>query len=125
MDLDIGSIVEGKVVRITSFGAFVELDKGVSGLVHISEIADAYVCDINQFLNVEDVIRVKIISRDESGKIGLSLKQAAEKVAPQPMVWQAEKVVKEGFEDKLARFMKDSTEKQLALKKHQEIKKSR
>ena len=125
MDFEIGDIVEGKVIRITAFGAFVELNKGISGLVHISEIANAYVSDINQFINVNDIVRVKIITRDESGKIGLSIKQTIEKETPPPVVWEAEKVISDGFEDKLARFMKDSNEKQLALKKHQETKKSR
>jgi len=127
MDFEIGKIVEGKVIRITSFGAFIELIKGITGLVHISEIANAYVSDISQFIQVGDMVRVKIITKDDSGKIGLSLKQAGEReiVPPPPTVWEAEKIISEGFEDKLARFMKDSNEKQQALKKHQETRKSR
>jgi S1 RNA binding domain protein len=129
MDIEIGKIIEGKVIRITSFGAFIELDKGITGLIHISEIANAYVSDINQFIQVGDIVQVKLITKDDAGKIGLSLKQAVAKetVAPQPRaaVWEAEKIISEGFEDKLARFIKDSNEKQQALKKHQETKKCR
>jgi S1 RNA binding domain protein len=50
MSIDVGSIVEGKVTGITNFGAFVELSNGKTGLVHISEVADAYVKDIKDFL---------------------------------------------------------------------------
>ena len=50
MSLKIGSIVEGVVTGITNFGAFVQLPSGATGLVHISEVADSYVKDINDFL---------------------------------------------------------------------------
>ncbi|NLM53825.1 MAG: S1 RNA-binding domain-containing protein, partial [Firmicutes bacterium] len=50
MSIDVGSIVEGKVTGITNFGAFVELSNGQTGLVHISEVADAYVKDIKDYL---------------------------------------------------------------------------
>ena len=128
MDLEIGKIVEGKVIRITPFGAFVELAKGVSGLVHISEIANAYVNNIEDYVRVGDLVQVKIVSIEAEGKkIGLSIKQATEQPKPamRPIIIEAEKVINDNFEDRLARFMKDSNEKQLALKKHQETKKCR
>ncbi len=76
MSIDVGSIVEGKVTGgITNFGAFVELSNGKTGLVHISEVADAYVKDIKDFVNENDTIKVKVINVSE-GKIGLSIKQA-------------------------------------------------
>ena len=127
MDLETGKILEGKVIRITSFGAFIQLDKGINGLVHISEVADAYVEDINHFLQLNDVVKVKIISKDESGKIGLSIKQAQAKKAfvPPPVIIVEEECGNDQFEDKLAKFMKDSNEKQQNLKKHMETKKIR
>ena len=127
MDLSIGKIVEGKVIRITSFGAFVELDKGVCGLIHISEIADTFVQDINDFLRVADIVKVKILTRDQAGKIGLSLKQAQStaKSVPPPIIEKAEQIINESFEDKLSKFMKDSNEKQSAMKKHLDNKKFR
>ncbi|RYD03673.1 hypothetical protein N752_18160 [Desulforamulus aquiferis] len=79
-----GSIVEGVVTGITNFGAFVELPGGQTGLVHISEVAEVYVKDINEFLKINDRVKVKIIAVDPKGKIGLSLKQANPSSAPAP-----------------------------------------
>lgn len=73
MQLDVGAIVEGKITGITKFGAFVEIEKGVNGLVHISEISDSYVTDVADFLEKGDVVKAKVLSTDD-GKISLSLK---------------------------------------------------
>ena len=75
MELAVGEILEGKVTGITKFGAFVQLPGGVSGLVHISEIANAFVNDVNDFLKMGEVVRVKILSINEAGRINLSIKQ--------------------------------------------------
>ena len=83
MELEIGAIQEGKVTGITKFGAFVLLPGGKSGLVHISEIANAYVNDVNDYLKVGDAVKVKILSVNEAGKINLSIKQA-QPSAPRP-----------------------------------------
>lgn len=76
MELEIGSILEGKVTGITKFGAFVSLPMGKSGLVHISEIANAYVSDVHDFLSDGQTVKVKVLSINEAGKINLSIKQA-------------------------------------------------
>ena len=83
MELEIGAIQEGKVTGITKFGAFVQLPGGTSGLVHISEIANAYVNDVNDYLKVGDTVKVKILSVNEAGKVNLSIKQA-QPSAPRP-----------------------------------------
>ena len=83
MELEIGAIQEGKVTGITKFGAFVLLPGGKSGLVHISEIANAYDNDVNDYLKVGDAVKVKILSVNEAGKINLSIKQA-QPSAPRP-----------------------------------------
>lgn len=75
MQLEEGKIVKGKVTGITNFGAFVELDDGVTGLVHISEVSTSYVKDINDHIKVGDIVDVKILAPDKKGKIGLSIKQ--------------------------------------------------
>ena len=62
MPVKVGQIVEGKVTGITRFGAFVELSDGVTGLVHISEVADTFVKDVNDYLKVDEMIKVKVIS---------------------------------------------------------------
>ena len=77
MALEVGAIIEGVVTGITNFGAFVSLPDGKTGLVHISEIADAYVKDINDYVKKNDTVKVKVLSVDPSGKIGLSIKQAS------------------------------------------------
>lgn len=81
MAIEVGTKLEGKVTGITHFGAFVDLSGGVTGLVHISEIADNYVKDVNDHLKIGDVVTVKVINVDKDGKIGLSIKQAVDKPA--------------------------------------------
>ncbi len=135
MSIEVGSIVEGIVTGITNFGVFVQLSGGEVGLVHISEIADTYVKDINDFLQKKDRVKVKVLSVDQGGKIGLSIKQANPSAPParQPERIQRKergerrkpapvKNVKQGFEDKLAKFMKESDEKLQDLKKNTENK---
>jgi S1 RNA binding domain protein len=115
MQIQLGSVVEGVVTGITNFGAFVELPGGETGLVHISEIAEVYVKDINDFLKTNDVVTVKVISVVQKGKVGLSIKKANPVVAkPQP------KKVKASFEDKMAKFLKESEERQQVLKRGNE-----
>ena len=112
MSFAVGQVVEGKVTGITNFGAFVELTPGTTGLVHISEVADVYVKDIKDFVQLNDQVKVKILSM-QNGKIGLSIRQAQPKPSRQNQ---------QTFEDKLAKFMKDSDERQSDLKKSMDSK---
>ena len=73
MQLEVGSILEGRVTGIT---AFVALPGGKSGLVHISEVANTYVSDINAFLTKDQTVTVKVLSVTPEGKINLSIRQA-------------------------------------------------
>src|SRR3954468_23776697 len=79
MSIEVGSKLQGKVTGITNFGAFVELPEGSTGLVHISEVADNYVKDINDHLKVGDQVEVKVINVEKDGKIGLSIKKAKDR----------------------------------------------
>ena len=79
MAIEVGTKLEGKVTGITHFGAFVDLSGGVTGLVHISEIADNYVKDVKDHLKIDDIVKVKVINVDKDGKIGLSIKQAIDR----------------------------------------------
>ncbi|MFC8688221.1 S1 RNA-binding domain-containing protein [Brevibacillus porteri] len=119
MEIEVGSILEGKVTGITKFGAFVQLSGDVTGLVHISEIADVYVRDIHQFLKIGDTVKVKVLNLRE-GKIGLSIKKTMEKEKERPPRYQRERG--EGFEEKLNRFLKESEDRQSSLKKSVEKK---
>jgi len=109
MALEVGTILSGIVTGITSFGAFVELETGETGLVHISEVADAYVKDINEHLKLKDKVVVKIINIDSKGKIGLSIRQAKRR----PSI---------SFEERMNRFLKDSEERLTDLRKHTDAK---
>ncbi|WP_066871037.1 S1 domain-containing RNA-binding protein [Clostridium mediterraneense] len=139
MALETGNILEGKVTNITNFGAFVEVE-GETGLVHISEVADSFVKDINEHLKENDIVKVKVLGTDEKGKISLSIKQAMppkkKSVKPAEVDWgknnnrnsrgnnysnnNRKKQSAESFEDIMAKFLKDSEERLQDVKKNQE-----
>ena len=74
MELTVGAVLEGKVKSITNFGAFVALPENKTGMVHISEVANAYVSDIRQHLTEGQDVKVMVIGTD-NGKINLSIKR--------------------------------------------------
>lgn len=126
MSLEIGVVLEGKVTGITKFGAFVALPEGKSGLVHISEIADSYVTDVNEHVSVGQPVKVLVMNITPDGKINLSIKRAqtsapetrasaqrrpvAERAsrpaAPAPQAEQSSG--DKSFEDRLKKFMQES-----------------
>jgi S1 RNA binding domain protein len=136
MSVEVGSKVQGKVTGITNFGAFVELPGGSTGLVHISEVADSYVKDVNDYLKVGDVIEVKVIS-EKDGKTALSIKKAIDKPEGQTSSYSQRPPrqgrtdsrskdfrskgtfkPKENFEDKIAKYLKTSEENLSTLKRN-------
>ncbi len=128
MTLQVGNILEGTVINITNFGAFIDIS-GKTGLVHISEISDAYVKDIRKHLKEQDKVKVKVIAIDDDGKISLSIRQAnvlKKSVKPAEIDWEYEKrkSMSANFEDRLAKFLKDSEERISDIKKSQESKRS-
>ncbi|MDM5152884.1 S1 domain-containing RNA-binding protein [Bacillus sp. DX1.1] len=154
MSIEVGSKLQGKVTGITNFGAFVELPEGLTGLVHISEVADNYVKDINDHLKVGDQVEVKVINVEKDGKIGLSIKKAKERERTEGDRPRSEHQrggdrdqqrsgrpqrnrsfsrdnrgggrdntnQKETFEQKMARFLKDSEDRLTSLKRNTESK---
>jgi S1 RNA binding domain protein len=139
MSIEVGSKLQGKVTGITNFGAFVELPEGSTGLVHISEVADNYVKDINDHLKVGDEVEVKVINVEKDGKIGLSIKKAKERNEQQKSQQSFSSRSRQGgprqgrandrnnsraesFEAKMARFLKDSEDRLSSLKRHTESK---
>lgn len=137
MSVEIGSKVQGKVTGITNFGAFVELPDGSTGLVHISEVADSYVKDVNDHLKIGDQVEVKVISMKD-GKTSLSIKKAVDKPEGQSSSYSQRPSrpggrgdnrskdfrskgnfkPKESFEDKMAKFLKTSEENLSTLKRN-------
>ena len=140
MSLEVGAIVEGEVTGITNFGAFVQLPEGKVGLFHISEVSNVYVKDVHDLLKEHDKVKVKVLSIDERGKIGLSIKQLTPPpaAAPQPKPQRPQNENRERrvgarvqntrvvspltFEDKLSKFLKDSDDRMLDLKRNTESK---
>ena len=144
-----GEIIEGKVQGITNFGAFIELAGGIVGLVHISEIADTYVKDVRDFIQVGDQVKVKVLNV-AGNKIGLSIKQATTSSKtvevrpdrpdrpdrirrPNPnynrrnVYGQDQRAKNEplSLDDKISKFLKESDERMQPIKNRLEQKKRR
>ena len=118
MPLEIGKIVNGTVKSLAPFGAFVELEDGTTGLVHISEVAANYVKDVSEYLTVGQEVKVKIVSLDEKGKINLSIKRAISedkkqngKITRANDTWVKPVQEPMNFEDMLSKFKQESDEK--------------
>ena len=122
MEFAVGAVLEGKVTGITKFGAFVALEGGKSGLVHISEIANSYVSSVEDYLKIGQTVKVRVLSIGEGGKINLSIKRAEEKPSrpmnerredkaqrARPAQTQASRnQASDDFEDRLKKFMQES-----------------
>lgn len=130
-EVEVGQIVEGTISGITHFGAFIVLPNGRTGLVHISEVADAYVKDIKDYYKENDKVQVKVLSMDANGKIALSIRQAQPKSVsvPRESVPRREHRGSErrnaspaSFEDKMQRFMKDSEDRLQDLRRNTDSK---
>lgn len=133
MAVEIGAIYEGKVTGLTNFGAFVKLEDGTTGMVHISEVSAEYVSDISEKLSVGDSVKVKVIEINEKGKVGLSIKKALADEAPKPPkkpnrqgnsnrgrkgAAEPEQSGSMSFEDMMARFKAQSEDKMSDLKRN-------
>jgi len=126
MELEVGAIYTGKVTGITKFGAFIELQPGTVGMVHISEIANSYVEKVSDFLTMGQEVKVKLISIGDGNKLGLSIKKV-DPPAPPPssrpqMVRpqgrpQEKKADLDPFEEMMAKFKQSSEEKISDLRK--------
>ena len=136
--VSVGEVLDGKVLSVMPFGAFVSIGENVSGLVHISEISSSYVKDINEHIKKGDSVKVKVIKIDEDGKISLSIKQAAPErkekrkkedkgekkvIRPAEIDW-GQKNEDMSFEDKLSKFKEDSNEAFRILKRNAASKRS-
>ena len=142
MQIEVGAILDGKVTGLTNFGAFVSLEGGATGMVHISEVSNTYVKDIREYLSDGQQVKVKVLTISPEGKISLSIKQAAAPVSEQqpqpsfasrpkrnqsrPNVWQGQPQQSSNepasFEDMMAKFKQVSDEKMTDLKRSKESK---
>lgn len=144
MELTVGAILEGKIKSITNFGAFVALPENKTGMVHISEVANAYVSDIRQHLTEGQDVKVMVIGL-ENGKVNLSIKRLQPKPqrenapfrehrenreprenresrsaprAAAPVAPPAPKTADQLFEEKLKAFMQESDAKIASSKQY-------
>lgn len=131
MQLEIGKIYQGKVKGITQYGAFVDIEGGGTGMVHISEIANTFVNEIRDHLTENQEVKVKVIGINEAGKVSLSIKKAVDNPQPQRpkkndsqrsrgTVWEPKKqtpMSELSFEDMLSRFKQNSEERMCELKR--------
>jgi len=113
MQVEIGNVYSGKITGIMNFGAFVQLESGQSGLVHISEIARDFVKDIKEHVKIGDPVKVKVLAIDENKKIKLSIKKALPPEEPKEVA--APKQANMSFEDMLSSFKTSSDEKLRSL----------
>lgn len=130
MAIQVGDILEGKVLNIMQYGVFIQLPDNKKGLVHISEVSNRFVSDINTVLNQGQIVKVKVISTD-NGKIALSIKQLEEKqvINKEKRLHNFDRFDKpkeekkpQTFEDILSKFLKDSEERQVDIKRNFESK---
>lgn len=98
-DVEVGRIYQGKVARIVDFGAFVTILPGKDGLVHISQIAEERVNDVNEYLSVGQTVPVKVLEIDRQGRVRLSMKDAAEKPAQTDVAEQADNAEEKGQDE--------------------------
>ena len=124
---EVGSIVAGKVIKVAPFGAIVALEGGGQGLVHISQVANTFVQDINEYVKVNDEVKVKVLSIDpETHRISLSIRAAL----PKPEHTEGPKNHRprdnrgsrndgsaNDFEEKMKEFLKQSNDKMATLNK--------
>ncbi len=136
MELTVGAVLAGKVKSITNFGAFIALPDNMTGMVHISEVANTYVSDIRQHLTEGQDVKVMVIGVD-GNKINLSIKRLEAKpqrpnprpAAPRPSAPQsaapkaptpppAPKTADQLFEEKLKAFMSESDSKLSSVRQY-------
>ncbi|PWM43875.1 MAG: RNA-binding protein S1 [Clostridiales bacterium] len=113
----VGQTMSGKVGFIKEFGAFIDLENGEKGLVHISEISNEFVSNVKDFLTEGQEVLVKVVNIDDKGRINLSIKKAESPV-------QEPKKPQMSFEDMMAKFKQDSESKLADMKQPKDGRKS-
>jgi len=125
INYEAGQVIEGKVTGIKPYGAFVALDEEIQGLVHISEVTDGFVNDINDYLSVGQKTKVKVLQVDEeNNKVSLSIRKTEEKPKQQAQTNKTEPSRGEqesaGFntlKDKLEDWIHQSSDREQTFKK--------
>lgn len=127
MQLEIGKIYTGKIKGIAQYGAFVDIDGGGTGMVHISEISNTFVNAVRDHLTEGQEVKVKVIGINEQGKVSLSIKKAEvadengvekkpfkKERKTKPNIYEPKKTIPQSemtFDDMLAHFKQSSEER--------------
>ena len=138
MSIEVGVKLPGKVSGITNFGAFIDLGSGKTGLVHISEVSDGFVKDINDVLKVGDEVTVLVTTIGNDGKISLSIRKAKDQPKeekreypkkdfqrpqqkkPFPKAQSTSNQGKQDFDSLMSSFLKDSDDRLSSLRRNTE-----
>ncbi len=113
----IGQTLEADVTNVTRFGAFVRLSDGQEGLVHISEVANEFITDINAYIKPGERVTVKVLSRNDKGQLELSIKRTKEK-EQKPGLFINARTKDNSFEERMSLFLKKSEEKQIDIRRN-------
>lgn len=116
-EIEIGATITGTVARIENYGAFLQLEDGRMGLVHISEIDRNYVKDVRDHLREGDAVEAKVVAIKDDGKIDLSIKALQDPAPPRPRRGHDPE-----FEQMLKKFMRQSEERQVDFRRATEHK---
>ncbi len=117
MVLEVGQVVEGKVVKITRFGAFVELEDGTQGLIHISQISHNFVKSVEDYLKVGEVVKAQVREVKKDGRVDLSIKALE---GPSRSKVKVKKGSDPAFEKMLKAYLRASEESQSDLKRRRD-----
>ncbi|EOT39562.1 S1 domain-containing RNA-binding protein [Enterococcus columbae] len=135
MSIEVGAKLQGKVSGITNFGAFVDLGEGKTGLVHISEVSNGFIKDINEVLKVGDEVTVLVTAVGDDGKIGLSIRKAMDRPKEEKREHHrstnkkpfnknqgshAASAPKQDFDALMSSFLKDSDDRLASLRRNTE-----
>ena len=112
-----GNVIEVEVTNIADFGVFVRCSNGEEGLIHISEVANEFVTNINKYVKLGEKVSVKVLGRNKKGKLEFSIKKVQDAKPKKALFIRSSSENKE-FEDVLTKFLKKSDEKQVDIRRN-------
>lgn len=112
-----GNIIEVEVTNIADFGVFVRCGNGEEGLIHISEVANEFVTNINKYVKLGEKVKVKVLGRNKKEKLEFSIKKVVDTKPKKALFIRSSSENKE-FEDVLNKFLKKSDEKQVDIRRN-------
>ena len=112
-----GKVIDVEVTNIADFGVFVRCSNGEEGLIHISEVANEFVTNINKYVKLGEKVAVKVLGRNKKGKLEFSIKKV-EDLKPKKALFIRSSSENKEFEDLLTKFLKKSDEKQVDIRRN-------